>query len=253
MRSSSSSGKVTAESRVGGLAGWLDQITLSGSSNKGAEVVATGYFAESGVKYGYVGGYVGRGYSVDGCLNTSNITYTAAGQYVGGIAGYVAKTINSSTNTGNITAENSSYVGGIVGMCDGDKSYTLANLTNTGDITGYDYVGGIIGNIHNKTGNNNDYTVSSDRLVNNGDVAGNSYVGGVIGNAYFYESSTFYWVKLLATEYINTGNITGNAYVGGLIGKFYSDASSKLTYYTCEGNLTEVLVGENSNLTISKN
>ena len=176
----SGSGTITAKYKVGGLAGWLENVSLNNCTNEGVKVIATEYFTENTVKQGYIGGFVGRGHGVSGCVNNSNITYTAGGQYVGGIAGYLANPINNSSNNGEIIATSSNYVGGLVGFLSCGGSYSLSNLKNTGKVSGNNYVAGVIGELNNQTNEYTDYVVTSDKVTNEGSIEGVVNVAGII-------------------------------------------------------------------------
>lgn len=92
----------------------------------------------------FIGGITGYLYTstavVTGCENHGNIT--ASQKYAGGIAGYTkaAASVELSENTGAV-ASSSTYAGGIMGYTLG----TVSQCFNTGDVSGTDYVGGIVG------------------------------------------------------------------------------------------------------------
>ncbi|MBO7215286.1 MAG: InlB B-repeat-containing protein [Clostridia bacterium] len=229
--SSSSKANITAEAYVGGLAGRLENVKLLDSSNEGSTVTATGYVLDGTTYYGYVGGYVGYGYSVSGCNNAVEITYTKNGIYVGGIAGRLLNIIQDCSNTANITAINSSYVGGLVGDLACSGGYELRELSNSGKVQGKNRVGGIIGRVYDgfdQGYDNATRTLNVLSSTNSGEVIGVEYVAGVIGelHAETWGSGSNGSVLVNMNELKNTGNVTGKYYVGGVIGHAYSDNGS---------------------------
>ena len=92
------------------------------------------------------------------------------------------------------------FVGGLVGGNIGDG--TISNSYATGSVTGTgNYVGDLVGD--------NRGTISNSYAT--GDVTGDSYVGGLVGD----NSGT------IDNSYA-TGSVTGKNYVGGLVGRNYS-------------------------------
>ncbi len=253
---SSSSGTVTASAYVGGLAGWIN-YAIHTSSNEGTVINADGYVLDGTAAYAYVGGYVGHGVSVLGCVNKSNITYTGIGAYVGGIAGVLEGGAENCTNEGNITAENSEAVGGIAGamiLSAGNK--TLKNLTNSGEITGKQLVGGIVGGLTYVFSSNGNYTLTVTSMDNSGSVKGGSFVGGIFGycqanNTYSNRTNTI----TLATI-THSGSALGTDAVGAIAGHINSDGNSILLDYTLTGyvwgdtNVGEIF-GTYQNITIN--
>lgn len=224
---SSSSANVTGAAIIGGIAGQLSNIQISNCDNAGSSIVATSHYLNGTTYYAYLGGYVGLGYSVSGCTNAVSIEYTDKGIYVGGIAGYNNGAIVNCTNSGDITAENSSYVGGLVGYGTATGGWTHSGSVNTGDVKGTDYVGGAFGRIYNVAqwhGNNSVQTLT--KLTNEGTVSGGTYVGGIVGHIYVENTDSGDVFTLTMTELKNTGDITGKTRVGGLIGYGYCDGNA---------------------------
>ena len=141
---------------VGGVAGYNDYGTISGSYNTGA--------VSGDDSVGGVAGYNDYG-TISGSYNTGTVSGVDS---VGGVAGYNwYGTISNSYNTGDVTG--SSNVGGVAGYI---YKGTISNSYNTGDVTGTNYVGGVAG--YNDAG-----TISDS--YNTGTVTGESQVGGVVG------------------------------------------------------------------------
>lgn len=240
-----SSGTITAKYYVGGFAGKLEYIKVAGGSNKGSTIVATDFLLVDTTRYAYVGGYVGCGYHFSDVVNESSITYTARGQYVGGLAGYLNGTVNNCSNSGKIDAKESNFVGGLVGSMSLGGNNSCITLTNSGDVIGNSYTGGIAGYIkdYSHIGYNDAYyTLTMTNVNNSGKISGANDVGGLIGKADIYaehSGSHTSLLKITASLWGNTGDVTGVAYVGGLIGHGYSnDAASTITSGKSSGKIT---------------
>ena len=219
---SSNSGNVNGYSRVGGICGYGDAVDCD---NTGTVIGTTEYIggitgnggasnsSNSGAVSGktYVGGIAGYNDldSIIDCINTA--TVTATGDYAGGISGrfrsYSAGSsqnqITGSNNSGKVTTAGN-YVGGITGQAI-DGYCLIEDCTNTGDVAGKDYVGGISGNAR----------LISD-CTNEGAVNGNQSVGGIAG------SKVAAGTSVSGSE--NKGAVTGVSYIGGIVG--FADAGT---------------------------
>lgn len=180
-------GTVKGAGYVGGIVG------SSSGTNTIRNCTFNGNVTGSG---SYVGGIAG---SFAGTLNKVYHTGTTKGAgYVGGIVGqHASGSINTATNTGNVTATSSSYAGGVVGLC----SVAITGANNKGTVTGKEYTGGMAGAAEGGK--------SVDVCSAEGAVTGTNYTGGLIGN---YVGGT-----VLASS--AKGTINGSQYTGGLIGK----------------------------------
>ena len=132
------------------------------------------------------GGIVGlSAANVKGCINNANITGPTSGGIIGEQLRY--GTIESNTNTGNISGSNP--VGGIVGWVryyEKDTSYqltdkiTIKNNKNSGEIiskqvgTSLACAGGIVGNIYNAG-----YVYNNENTANK--IEGTVFAAGVVG------------------------------------------------------------------------
>lgn len=187
---------IKAEAYVGCIAGRLSAIKLDSCTNDGSTLEATKYITDSGEKYAFVGGFVGRGYLASNCSNAVIIDYRSDGKYVGGIMGYT----------------------------DAAGSTEMENLKNSAAISGKEYVGGIVGCWAVSTRNYSNYTVTLDEFENIGKISGTSnYVGGVFGYMSFDEGNSY---TVYMTEFKNEGDVSGKNYVGGLIGYGATDNNS---------------------------
>ncbi|NVJ54655.1 MAG: MBG-2 domain-containing protein, partial [Campylobacteraceae bacterium] len=138
--------------------------------------------------------------------------------------------LKSISNLGltNVDITGKNYVGGLVGDALG---LTINNSYVTGTINGYNSVGGLIG-----YGYNNNFITNSYTSV---DITGNYGVGGLLGEA--HSRSIF----SISNSY-TTGTINGNNSVGGLMGLANSSSISN-SYSTASvfgsGNNIGGLVG----------
>lgn len=131
------------------------------------------------------------------------------------IAGAVNTGVTHARYGNTITA---SSVGGIAGANLG----SISDSYNDGDITGGDYVGGVVG--FNHTGG------KISNVVNAGDVYGSgTSIGGLVGfNSASVEQAS------------NAGAIDGQEYVGGLVGKNASGAILENLYNSISATITGV-------------
>ena len=243
------SGSITVSgtsTKFGGIAQKLTNSNVKSSSNK-QKISATGnvntiggLFAEiintnldivsnSGDISGRIlklGGIVGRTeamnnstYKIENSTNTSDISSTRSGSYVGGITGEDSGyTYNANTN-GNILYKNngtvlderigsvnSSYsAGGIIGYA--NKSIFVQGNTNNAEISG-STAGGIVGGASGITMESGSTGISP--ATNNGLIEG-ATAGGIVGVA---DSNS----KIVDVENKSFGEIIATSYGGGIVG-----------------------------------
>lgn len=112
----------------------------------------------------FLGTYDGAGYSISGLQITTDratgiglfgntwgfidnvhvvggITLAGGGSYVGGLAGFSAGTVQSSTVAVNISAPGYSYTGGAIGENDG----SVIEVSASGSVSGNNIVSGLVG------------------------------------------------------------------------------------------------------------
>ncbi len=207
---------VEAETVVGCLAGWLDNISIKECENAGSALNATKYFVEDGNKYAYVGGFAGAGYAASDCTNAVAIEYTAGGMYVGGIIGCCS------------TKENAKIA--------------LDTLENKADICGADYVGGLYGYIK-QLGDFDCEGIFVADCKNSGNVTGSgNFVAGLAG--YIYTEASYSTPAITTLENFNTGDIKGKRNIGGLYGYAYSERDTAIEDCANQSNIeAEAIVG----------
>jgi hypothetical protein len=132
------------------------------------------YINNSTVTYQGLFGYVyGSEVSISNLTVNGEVT---AKQYVSGIAAYInGATINRCVNNANVTSANTtSTIGGVVGGATGSTA-KITNCYNTGNITGINNVGGVVGSALATTTITNVYNI--------GEIVGTSYVGACAGGS----------------------------------------------------------------------
>lgn len=220
-----SGGSVSGIDAVGGLAGYLDGSTVLNSSSS---ATVTGNGDE-------VGGLVGRLDGVTGSVADSHATgsvdndVTSSG-YTGGLIGALySSTVSSSFASGDATG--AEYVGGLVGYSDGTIDQSFA----TGDANGSDSIGALVGEC------------SSGALTNSyaaGGAIGSSYVGGLLGFMSGCSIATSYSVSS-----VSPSSDQSTVFAGGLVGKLLSGATTDsfwnptVSGQTLSGAGTESTVG----------
>jgi filamentous hemagglutinin family protein len=231
-------GNITATGNVyGGLVAWnigtisnsyaTGQVTGSATSYDGgglvgfnsgiiaATVAGLTYAAGNVTAYHYAGGLVGWnaiGATINNAYASGNVSLTSTTMALaaGGIAGYnrgsIIATIPGATYaTGTVTdPANGYYTGGVVGWNDA----VITGVYATGTVSGYNYVGGVIGADLNLYG-----TSLVTNVYSTGNVTGRSIgAGGIIGYNKGILTATAPGLTYAS------GVITGNDKVGGGVG-----------------------------------
>ena len=185
-----------------------------------------------------VSGATIRNLTVDGSVTSSKSTSSG----IAGIVGSVytnGVTIENCVNKADITGVD--YVGGIVGKIMTVKgAVNITNCRNEGTITGTStYVGGIVGYVSGYSNYTELLKVSG--CINAGAVAStSSQVGGIVG----YMSST-------KTQFVqiencgNDGTVTGTLSVGGIVG-YSNSVYDKITGCYNAGNVNATAMTENA-------
>ena len=213
--SASNTGNVSGNDSVGGIIGNTVNITVTDSKNDASV---------SGTKN--IGGIMGQvhNFTVENVANNGDIQ--GSGTSVGGIIGSSVKMvasgaseniIKSTFNNGKISST-SDNVGGIIGsadICLDNSLIDLENVTNYGEISGKNNIGGLIGDVNKLNGENSRISINEGK--NFGDITGQNQIGGLIGH-----SSPMYpapiHTKDIITNSLNEGKITASSYGGGLTG-----------------------------------
>jgi len=203
--------------RVGVLAGWLLNSTITNCYVQGGSVSGRGivgglvgdnygstiinsYFQGSVFGSSGVGGLVGwnRGI-ITNCHFSGEVSGT--GRKVGGLAGDNSGSINDCSASAHVSGINE--VGGLVGE---QWSGRIMDCYTAGSVSGEEQIGGLIG--RNNGVITNCYTTS--------EVSGATYVGGFAGRNGFNPSDVV-WHGNIYNCYAR-GNVIGEEYVGGFAG-----------------------------------
>ncbi len=223
-------GSVTGAGHVGGITGYTRDAwyygCVNGASGTGAKITGSGTRV-GGIVGGFDGGTITSSstsgdYAGSVARNSANymeVVCTGTTDAVGGIVGYanwVSGSVNNSDNYGNVTATNGSKVGGVVGYySQGSETsrYILTACTNTGAVTGKDYVGGVVGHAMTKEINH---------CYNSGNVKGTgSYIGGIVGSN----------IGAINYSFNYFGTITGGSTLGAVAGSNSGTITASYSFY----------------------
>ncbi len=249
-QSSANTGNGMTAVQVAGIAGFGN----TGDSSVINEIVSCTNYAAIDANTGRSAGVLAAANTrtnINGCVNEGNVTNTSSGNArVGGISVILGggSTMADCENKAAIQATVSgSNVGGLVCLVNQDNC-SITNSTNTGAVSGTNYVAGIAARIYGGT---------ITMCVNTGAISGSQYVGGIVGGmgnnngwpyvnkcrsnatitaAYSGASCAGGIVGQMLGGVLNTcfakGSVTAAGYdVGGAIGQMYcSNASGATTY-----------------------
>ena len=206
MANSHATGSVTATGiQTGGFVGHLERDALLEDTYAIGAVTGTGS----------VGGHVGYviGGTISNSYATGNVSAPNASD-VGGFAGVIGtSSISHSLATGMVTGNTS--VGGFAGSVSGDwfANATLSDISATGSVTALGVGSGINGSAGGLIG----VQLSSSSLVrgfSTGNVTGRQRVGGLVGDISGFTFST----GVSVSDSYATGGVTGETYIGALVG-----------------------------------
>ena len=152
-------------------------------------------------------------------IGTSTVTGSGGNNSVGGLVGFNDTGATIANSSSDAAVSNSgAYAGGLVGQNFGSS---IANSYATGNVSGYAYVGGLIGNNAGPVSN-----VYATGNVTGGIGNGASNIGGLIGA----NSSTVTQAYASGVVISDTSLFHGVSFTGGLIG--YDTGSISQSYAT---------------------
>ena len=268
----------SAKASVGGLVGYNERGTISGSENSGAvsgEATATGgVFHDDGLAnnvsanaYVYVGGIAGQNkYGVlDGSSNA------ASGQ-VDATAKAMPNAVEGYAYNSNSTVE--IYTGGVVALNEGDSVYNYATnqyevvqsvvtgVSNAASITTATsggtnvtvYTGGLIGKNSLGSVSEGDNTGAVITAISDMTNSATVYAGGVVGgneggSTYNYTTNQYEDIKAGVIDVSNAGSVTteisgsngATLYAGGIVGRtYYGDISEAANTGTVAVTVSDV-------------
>ncbi len=231
-----------AKGGVGGIVAYssrgltlLNCDNLAAASDSAAEIRIS--YASVGGDHRGAGGIVGTvnggSVSATNCDNRAAIAYTSPAEgntgdvclQMGGIIGRVNNggdiTIANCTNTGDITSNSAKAgwdgAGGMLGTV-ADRSsastYSISNCVNTGNVSVPGCAGGMFGNTIKQ--NHTDISIAFSNCLNYGDVtsAGTS-AGGIAASIYVTGGSSAY--KMSINNCVNAGDVTSNCTRGDVV------------------------------------
>lgn len=212
---------------VGSAAGYSLDSTISNVTSN----VQVNIDADS---YAYVGGIAGynEGGTVSDCSNSESLS-CAAGKdsNLGGVVGFNVNNgcVKDCENSGTVSVQTSNGFGGGVGGIVGNNQPSMylgdmcvvERCTNTGDISGKEYVGGIVGTSNSATQRN---------CANLGDVSGSVRVGGIVGN------NTY---SSVVENCYNIGSISADSSFGAIQGLNLSSTLENCYYIDTCGDFDE--------------
>lgn len=200
VKKSFNSAEINGQHMIGGIIGGLEanlNILIEENYNRGVLMNLN-----SGAYTGGIVGKISKSGIENNILNQDyNYSRIQGCCFTGGIIGETTDLIiKNSINNGEVIVSGNdvTYTGGIVGRAD---SVYIDCCVNNGKVTGYTFLGGIVGN-----GQSNAYN-----CINNGIIEGNigAHIGGIIGLG--NDDTNIY-------NCYNNGNVSGLQYIGGIIG-----------------------------------
>ncbi len=211
-------GFVSGNNNVGGVAGCATYVTVDGAEN---DAPVEGF--------SYVGGVFGGIGSTknNDVRNLKNIGTVTGVHFVGGVSGHCGGSL--SVNRNNNTSSYSCPKGISAWYCG-----TIQNAFNKGTVSGFRYVGGVVGEVCYGTISN---------LVNKGDVSGEGGTGGIASSMSYTKTTAVY----------NMGDVSGKTYVGGIIG-YNQEGVTSSAYSTGKvdgDSLVGLMIGYNFNTTMA--
>jgi|GEM_PF-2812800 len=246
VRNVSIDGTVNGSIRVGGLVG---DNSGNGPTADGGTILNS-HAGASVEAYGLVGGLVGAngdkeqtfgqtsilsGGTISNSSASGTVTVTASpsvtGERAGGLVGQMyLGNITRSSASGTVDAPDATHVGGLVGYADATEpepqgggqrpipvGRTIRESYATGDVSGNESVGGLVGTTRNET------VVHSYAV---GNVTGDTAVGGLVG--------THTGANANVTEVYAAGTVSEGTDAGGLIGTPQESPAVESAYWDTE-------------------
>jgi uncharacterized repeat protein (TIGR02543 family) len=174
----------------------------------------------------YVGALVAEvGGTVENCSSSGTVSCSNDYAFVGGLVSFsVGNLKNCHSSCDVIGSGSNSYVGGLISQISGS---TITDCYATGDVTGTDYVGGLVGDCGGSVSNS--YAT--------GDVTCSGYYGGgFTGYVWNGESGTI-------SACYATGSVTASGGGGSCIGGFVGYACSNISGCFATGDVTSTGTG----------
>ena len=178
----------------------------------------------------FVGGIAGSNSgTIDNCSVSGSVSGVDSCQNTGGLVGRNSGIVSNS-NSSAIVTSSYQFAGGLIGYNEGTITFSYA----TGNVSGKDYVGGLVGRNYCSTSG---ATAVVRYCYAKGAVTANGYAGGLIGENYAHGTNN---TALVEYSYAH-GNVTGTSSAGGLVGsnnKYNSGGQPKISYCYSVGNIS---------------
>ncbi len=199
---------------------------FSGTLLGGGHIIQNLHIDASGSDIGFFSNLEGTVINLD--FQDATVLSRGSCENIGILCGKLTGFAANISVSGEVTAENGTNVGGIIGALskESPETFMVPKLSSNAHVTGEKSVGGIIGSLQN-TG-----ITLLDRCKNTGSVSGDTRVGGICGYA-GEASGGIHMINLT-----NTGKINGNSLVGGLCGELTCNPtlSKEIECSTKKGN-----------------
>ena len=179
-----------------------------------------GWLPIEGNNYVKTFNFNGNGHTIKNLwINRPNSNYV-------GLFGYIA----TEGRIYNLKLENANYVGKdyIGGIIAESSCMNLESCDFNGEISGNDYLGGILGYVD----------VSENTKINNCfsrcKIAGNDCAGGIVGKvSCTYDEAAIKSRSIKISNCSSYNKISGNSYIGGIIGSAYTTKSADIYVNSC--------------------
>jgi len=206
-------GDVSGDVDVGGIVGYLSEGTIE-HSYSAADV-------SGNTQIGGLAGFTGQN-SVHDCYSTG--TVTGEERRIGGLIGFTGGThVEECYSSSDVTTETADQVGGLIGLNAGIISVSYA----TGTVTGYSYVGGLVGSHEADEINTSFANTTVEATGDDAEVGG--FVGAVDGDHTITES-----YALGSIEAENASSL------GGFVGESKGEITDSYTAVEVNGTGTDV-------------
>lgn len=167
-------------------------------------------------------------------LSSNSKEYSMVGGIVGKIEGNGAAVVKDCTNSGALTGKSGKHYGGVIGSVTGNVTdLTITNCNNTGAVSAYECLGGILGSASACTNTKVTITDCSNRgSIQVYTSSSSGIAAGMIGR---FESTGG---SLTVTGCENTGMVSytgtknGGAWLGGIMGYVHGAGSSQIDSVT---------------------
>lgn len=214
-------GAVSGRQNVGGILGYAHPDRYGDSENEFSELYNYGEVKGTTENVGGLFGQIAR-LKIDKAYNYVSMDNDV--NRMGGIVGRCYQSqISNSINQGDISSASGNYIGGVMGAGQSNnRGCSLDFVSSTGDVTGKDYVGGLVGQLWGDVSNS----------MASGKVIGQDDTGGLIGKIYVNTGQAEALYDIEISNSFATGDVAARNRVGGLIGNIDRRTKVEKSYST---------------------